>query len=111
LIRPSDWNSDHVADGFLLAINRMTLASTSTLTLSQQTELAVTDNISGVDHVIVGVPRSPRVNQLVPSGYYHDVVSRLTLGGLQRMSVLGTGQLIMSDDFNARSRIVLAGKG
>jgi hypothetical protein len=109
LVRPVDWNSDHVVDGFLLAINRATLTSTSTLTLMQQTQLLLTDNISGVDHVISGVPRQPRINQMVPSGYDLDVIAQLALPGSQRMSVLGTGQIVMSDDFKTRQRIVLAG--
>lgn len=108
-VRPSDWNSDHVTDGILLAINRMTVASTSTLTLTQQTQLMVTDNIAGVDHVISGFPRTPRVNQIIPTGYDHDVLNRLELTGTKRMTVLGTGQMILSDDFKSRQRIVLAG--
>lgn len=111
VVRPVDWNTAHVTDGTLLAINRVTVASSSTLTLPRQTRCTITDNTAGVDHVVSGVPRQPFTNQLVPSGYDLDVVGSLTLPGTLRMSVLGTGQLIVSDDFAARSRIVLSGRG
>jgi hypothetical protein len=109
IVRPSNWNDNHVMDGYLLAINRMTIADTSRLVLPDQTQLIVTDNNATVDHVLVGVPRTPRINQIVPTGYDHDVLGTLKLEGTRRMSVLGTGQLVLSDDFKSRQRIVLAG--
>lgn len=99
LVRPSDWNSTHVVDDLLLQINSVTIASTSTLTLDGQERLVITDNISSIDHVIVGTPKLPAPNDVIPPDYFHNITGTLTLQGLtRRMSVLGSGQLQVFDE-------------
>lgn len=64
-----------------------------------------------VTSTLVGVPKTPAGNFTVPTNYVHTVQGRLTLAGTVRATLAGTADLILTDDFGTRSRIVLAGRG
>lgn len=61
---------------------------------------------------IVGVPKTPTYAFTVPTGYQHTVQDRLTISGsVMRATLAGTADLILTDNFESRPRIVLAGRG
>lgn len=59
----------------------------------------------------LGVPRAVTTNFTVETGYTAMFQPRLTLASTQRGALEGTAELIMSEDFGTRSRLVLAGRG
>jgi hypothetical protein len=59
----------------------------------------------------LGIPKTLSKNFTVRTGYEHTVQARLTMTSTQRATLAGTANLIMTDDFGTRSRIVLAGRG
>lgn len=95
---------------YLLQYERVTLIGTERLGLTGSTRAIVAD-IQSKDSVIVGTPRSPQTNFIVPDGYFVDIIGTLTLDKYVRATLQGLGQLILSDDLKTRSRIVLAGRG
>lgn len=61
---------------------------------------------------IMGRPKTAIGNFRVPTNYIHDVIGTLSISGYTTRSTLeGTANLVMTDDFGTRSRIVLAGRG
>lgn len=61
--------------------------------------------------IYIGVPRALTSNFTIETGYVAVFQPRLTLASTQRSTIEGTGELVMSDDFGTRSRLVLAGRG
>lgn len=57
---------------------------------------------------IAGSPKAT-VSFTVPNDYLYDLLYRLTMVGTQRVTLQGTADLVLSDDFRTRQRIVLAG--
>lgn len=55
----------------------------------------------------VGTPKAPASSFTVPTNYFLDQMYRLTLAGAVRATLQGTADLILTDDFAARRRIVL----
>lgn len=59
----------------------------------------------------LGTPQTITQSFNIPTGYIYHQLFRLTLSGLMRATLAGTGRLVLSDDFGTRSRIVLLGPG
>lgn len=59
----------------------------------------------------LGTQRKATRNFVIPGDYAHDVIGRLEMYGSLRGAIQGTGELILSDDFKTRGRVVLAGRG
>ncbi len=57
-----------------------------------------------------GQPKTPTLDFTVRSEYYWLLNKRLVLNGSIRACLIGTADLIISDDFTARSRLVLSGR-
>jgi len=98
------WNSDRVQ------FERLTLAGTDRLTAAGTSSVLLSD-FGTLPSLILGVPKIPSVPFTVPTGYILDIIPRLSLGLDMRATLAGSAELILSDDFATRSRIVLAGVG
>jgi hypothetical protein len=85
----------------LVGIERLSLAGTGQLFLSA----------FGSQPVYAGNPKIPSVSFTVPDGWMLDVITRLDLRLTTRVTLLGSADLYVTDDFATRSRIVLAGRG
>lgn len=98
-------------EDFLLQYDRLTLVSTDRVTLTSTARIVLQEfGNSGPNYV--GVPKIPTSPFTVPDGYALDISNgRLTLVGLARAILEGSADLILSDDFRQRSRIVLSGYG
>jgi hypothetical protein len=81
---------------------RLTMAGTAELFLSDFGNTAV---------LILGVPKTPTLSFTVPTDYVLDQLYRLSLINAMRATLQGTADLVLTDDFGARSRIVLTGRG
>lgn len=128
ITRPSDWNAAHTwpfsidvgslslgTDGnFLLQLARLQLSSSNRLTLGGATTRVVvfgqTDNSSPN---VIGFPKQvPTAPFRVPNNYEVYIVNRLVMDSPSVRGVLeGNADMILSDDFGSRSRVVLAGRG
>lgn len=90
--------------------NHIVLAGTQELTLVGTTKTYLA-GVGAADSVVLGTPKSPTTSFTVPNNYFLDQMFRLALAGTVRATVEGTADLILTDDFNTRSRLVLAGRG
>ena len=122
LVRPSNWNDLHVwpnavdqgaltlADGqFELQLNRLQVSSTNRLTLQGTARIALFGYTDTTIYNVVGFPMVPSSPFRVPSGWQYIEQDRLTIQ--REVRAVLEGSTVISDDFEARSRIVLAGRG
>lgn len=99
----------------LAGTDRMTLAGTARAIVTR----AGTDFEPGpqgeafenLGLVVLGVPKTPLVNFVVPTEYICTFRNRLIMRGSVRGNLQGTANLVVSDDFATRSRVVMAGTG
>jgi hypothetical protein len=100
---------------FLLQYAHLKLASTERMTVAGTARVVVEDHADqgafGEPGIVLGRPKAPALSFTVPDGYILDVIGHLTLGGAVRATLQGLADLILTDDFGMRSRIVLAGRG
>lgn len=61
--------------------------------------------------VIIGTPMTPTVSCTLLDGWEATITTRFTLGDGLRLTLQGTSDFEVADDFAKRSRIVLAGRG
>lgn len=61
--------------------------------------------------LILGSPKAPASSFTVPTDYFLGQLFRLQLINNTRATLQGTADLVLSDDFATRGRIVLAGRG
>jgi hypothetical protein len=91
---------------------RLVLDSTSRLGLEGTARVIVEDAGGIANPVILGTPKRPTVSFTVPTDYCLFLTcGRLVLDNAMRVTLQGTADLILSDLFGTRSRIVLAGNG
>jgi hypothetical protein len=111
LVQPSNWNANHVVviDEVNSVPTRLTLGGTTRLDIRGTGELTL-GSVMPVGTQYVGFPKIPNASFSVANNYYLDAMFRLTIGGGMRVGLEGNADLIISDDFKARSRIVLAGQ-
>jgi len=122
LVRPSNWNDDHsisdlsgtvvVTDAEWVNLVQVKLESTDRITLEGTARAYIfgwTDNRS---YNVVGRPKTYTGEPFrVPNDFEFIIINRLSMGALTRGILEGSSDLILSDDFGTRSRIVLAGRG
>jgi len=122
LVRPSNWNDDHsisdlsgtvvVTDAEWINLVRVPLAGTDRVTLEGTARAHIFGWTDTASPNVVGRPKVYRTAPFrVPDGYEFILIERLTMERDARAILEGTADLIMSDDFRTRSRIVLAGVG
>lgn len=95
---------------FLLQYRYLKLSGSERMTLTGTARAVVLD-LNANDSVVLGSPKTPNMSFTVPTEYYLDVIKRLSLVNAMRACLVGTANLVMTDDFSTRSRIVLAGQG
>lgn len=59
----------------------------------------------------IGQPKTITSTVTVPDEYQYEQIDRLVLTGTARLVLQGTADFYVTDDFQTRSRIVLAGRG
>jgi len=60
--------------------------------------------------VILGQPRTLPVSASIPTGWVADIVGTINLTGSINLSIVGTGELVMTDDMAMRANLILAGR-
>lgn len=124
LVQPGDWNDGHVVSGegfdtgtitlataqYRVQYQHLRLTSTERLTMAGTATVFLTD-LGTATGEIRGTPKRTSVSFTVPNDYVLDQLYRLQIDGAQRVSLVGTADLFLTDDFGTRSRIVLAGRG
>lgn len=111
LIGLSDPGSISMTTAFLLHYKRLVLSGAERVTATGASDVIVTDfGLTGSPRIL-GTPKSVSQSFTVPNDYVLDQLKRLTLCGDARGTLLGTADLVVTDDFDKRSRIVLAGRG
>lgn len=93
---------------FQIIYQRATISDNGRMSLIGTARLVLTD-LHGQDSVILGTPRTPPLSFTVPTEYVLDQMTRLTLTGGMRATLQGTADLIITDDFKTRQRLVLTG--
>jgi hypothetical protein len=123
LVRPSNWNDQHsigdvtgtlvVTDAEWINLVRVTLSGTDRVTLAGTARAYIFGWTDDVSPNVVGRPKYYRSAPFrVPDLYEFIVVNRLTMElGARGILEGGNSDMIISDDFGTRSRIVLAGRG
>lgn len=121
LVRPSNWNASHsitadasvkVTDGDLIEPLRYTLSGTNRLTLANTGRLFLFGFTDDRCYNIMGRPKAIQDTPWrIPTGFQEDLLVRLTMLAGTRGILEGTADLILTDDFATRSRIVLLGRG
>ena len=105
---------------WLLGTFRATLAGTTRTIVTDAPERVTLQGTGRVllselgtvtDTLYLGSPKVPSRSFTVPTDYFLDQMIRLTLVDAMRVTLLGTADLIVNDDFRTRSRVVLAGQG
>lgn len=96
---------------FLLHYTRLKLASTERLAMEGTARIVVDDFSTATDTLYLGSPKTPSRSFTVPTDHFHHQLTRLTLVGPMRATLEGTADLVLTDDFGTRSRLVLAGRG
>jgi hypothetical protein len=96
---------------YSLHYSRLTLSGAGRLSSANASRSIVTDLGSPCTLPVLGTPKCPAGSFRVPTDYQVDMLRRLTLTGPNRANLEGTSDLIVTDDFGTRSRIVLAGRG
>lgn len=99
-----------VTEQFLIQYDHLKLSSTNRMTLAGTAEVVLTD-LGTNGSIILGTPKMPNLSFTVPTDYFLDQIARLSLAGAVRATLQGTADLILTDDFGQRSRIVLSGRG
>jgi hypothetical protein len=110
LVQPSNWNANHtvVIDEVNSVPTRLTLGGTTRLDIRGTGELTL-GSVMPVGTRYLGTPKIPDASFSVADGYFLDAMYRLAVPGGMRVGLEGNADLIISDDFKTRSRIVLAG--
>lgn len=96
---------------FLLHYTRLKLASTERLAMEGTARIVVDDFSTATDTLYLGSPKTPSRSFTVPTEYFHYQYQRLRLVDPMRATLEGTADLVLTDDFKTRSRLVLAGQG
>lgn len=96
-------------DGFRLQYQHLYLTSTERMTLQGTAEVYISDFAARTPvPLTLGSPKYSTVSFIVPDGYFYSVQPRLALNKDNRATLVGSADLILSDDFGTRSRIVLS---
>ena len=121
LVRPSNWNDEHsitdvtgtveVTDAEWINLVRITLSGTDRITLAGTARAYIFGWTDAVSPNVVGRPKVYREPFRVPDLYEYLFTNRLTMEAAGRGILEGSADLILSDDFGTRSRVVLAGRG
>lgn len=98
------------ADQYLLQDRHLYLTGAERLTATGTAEVLLTDMGNTAGNCL-GTPKSPNLSFTVMTDYFLDVIKRLNLVNQVRSTLQGTADLILTDDFQTRSRLVLAGMG
>lgn len=94
---------------FLFQYRRLTLSGTNRLSMAGTAELVISD-FGMYGDLYVGAPKD-NVSYRVRNDTFFDVWYRLRLSNQQRVTLDGTADLIITDDFASRARLVLSGFG
>jgi hypothetical protein len=122
LVRPVNWNDQHsistpvgtvvVTDAEWINLVRLPLDSTDRITLAGTARAYIFGWNDNVSPNVVGRPKILNGTDFrVPDNFEFILVNRLTMGALTSAILEGSADLILSDDFGVRSRIVLTGRG
>ena len=123
LVRPSNWNDEHsistpvgtvvVTDAEWINLVRLPLDSTDRVTLAGTARLYIFGWTDTASPNIAGRPKRMYMGTpfRIPDNFEFVLTNRLTMGSTTRGIIEGSADLIISDDFGTRSRIVLAGVG
>lgn len=91
---------------FVLQFEQLTIASTDTVTLEGTAQILLTD-YDTKDTFIIGVPKGGSFT--VPDNYFADMPGQIRLGSSDVATLLGTAEMLLTDDFGTRSSINLVG--
>lgn len=94
---------------FLLQYQHLKLSGSRRLAMEGTAEI-VLNGFGTSNAAIVGSPKGAS-SFIVPDNYLYDLMYRLTLPNSVRADLRGSADLVITDDFSSRSRIVLAGRG
>jgi hypothetical protein len=89
---------------------QLVLTGAERLTMQGTARLVAYDQVAAPT-VYLGTPKVPRGPFTVPTDYFLEVLSRLSLAGSQRATLEGTASLYVDDPALVGSRLVLAGRG
>jgi len=106
----TDEGSFTVTDGYLFQYARITVSGANEIAVAGAGRLCVS-SFGMTGDLILGQPKFTTGSFTVPDTYAHDVPNRLALALGGRVTLLGTADLIIDDNFTSRSRIVLTGRG
>jgi hypothetical protein len=93
---------------FLLQYQHLKLSGSERATLAGTARVKIAD-LGDLDSVIIGTPRVLSMNAIVQDCCVYDITPRLDIRA--RTTLQGSARIVVTDDFNTRSRIVLAGRG
>lgn len=97
-------------DQYLLQDRHLYLTGAERLSAAGTAEVLLTD-LGNTASVVMGAPKCPSLSFTVLTDWFFDVIRRLSLTSQIRATLQGNADLILTDDFGTRSRIVLAGMG
>ena len=93
-------------------LNRLVLESTERALLLGIGRLALYGSGTDAALLVLGMPKAPAAQSFtVLAGYEYIVQQRLTLTQQCRAMLAGDCDMILTEDFGQRSRIVLTGRG
>jgi hypothetical protein len=95
---------------FLTQYDHLKISGSNRFTMAGTARVLLEDIFDGPPNY-VGVPKQPNAPFTVRDGYIFDAMKRLELANFMRATLLGSADLILSNDFHQRSRIVLSGRG
>lgn len=97
----------------LSSTNRLTQEGTSRFYLRDigENSYGPQGEVADRGYVIVGTPKQPLLNFLVPTEYQYQMLNRMSLAGAIRASLVGTADLYIENDAPKGGRLALAGRG
>lgn len=114
LVRPVNWNASHTVDGFgynSYEAVHLNLTGTERLVITGTNEVVVGGPFGRADSLLMGVPKTLDISFTVPNNYVYDQFGEIAITQNNRVTLQGSADFYLTDDFAARSRIVLAGRG
>lgn len=97
-------------DQYVVQDKHLYMSGANRLSAAGTAEVLLTD-LGNTASVIMGTPKCPSLSFTVLTDWFFDVIRRLSLSSQIRATLQGNADLILTDDFGSRSRIVLAGMG
>jgi hypothetical protein len=102
-------NASMVTGQFLFQYRRLTLSGAERLTIPGTSNAVIAD-LASRNGLILGTPKTYGMSFTIPNDYVSYQSRRVNICGEARGNLLGTSNLIVSDDFSSRNRLVLAGR-